>query len=258
MSKTIDILENASSKKQHHESVNIQDEIARTYFHTPAKKHAGKKKLRWKPFLPWAIAILALLFAAAVLIFKSSIEVKVRFLGEIPSSPVSKDARKLNEDLENGLFFVESGVPNKDVVKNAYFMGDAKEFSAWKSQELVFCNSRGSGWANYTIELKEPIDLDKLDIRYTARGLRGDEFLTFVIVDSNSRSYRLEKDLSSAMSKEWQRYTINFRRFRKAVDLSNIAMIKFEFGSLTAGNYPSAVISLKDVYITKARRLKWL
>jgi hypothetical protein len=258
MSKTIGILENASSKKQPHASVNIQDEIARTYFHVPSKKHAGKKKPKWKAFLPWAIAVLALFFAIAVLIFKSSIDIKVRFLGEIPSSPVNNDARKLGENSEQGLFFIEAGVPNKDVVKNAYFTGDAKEFSAWKSQELVFCNSRGSGWANYTIELKEPIDLNRLDIRYTAKGIRGDEFLTFVIVDSNARSYRLEKDLSSAMGKDWQRYTINFKRFRKAVDLSSISVIKFEFGSLTAGNYPSAVISLKDVYITKARRLRWL
>ena len=240
-----------------HQHIDIQDEIAKTYFHAPVKKH-GKKKSKWKPFLPWAVAILALFFAAAVLIFKSSIEIKVRFLGEIPSSPIDKSARRFGENLDKGIFFIEAGVPNKDIVKNAYFTGDAKEFSISRPEELVLCNSRGSGWANYTIELKEPVDLDKLDIRYMARGVRGDEFLTLVIVDSGSRSYRLEKDLSSAMNKDWQRYTINFRRVRKAVDFSNIVAIKFEFGCLTAGNYPSAVISLKDVYITKTRKLKWL
>ena len=240
-----------------HQHIDIQDEIAKTYFHAPAKKH-GKKKSKWKPFLPWAVAILALFFAAAVLIFKSSIEIKVRFLGEIPSSPIDKSARRFGENLDKGIFFIEAGVPNKDIVKNAYFTGDAKEFSISRPEELVLCNSRGSGWANYTIELKEPIDLNKLDIRYMARGVRGDEFLTLVIVDSSKRSYRLEKDLSSAMGKDWQRYTINFRRVKKAVDLSNISTIKFEFGTLTAGNYPSAVMSLKDVYITKTGRLKWL
>jgi hypothetical protein len=91
-----------------------------------------------------------------------------------------------------------------------------------------------------------------------ARGVRGDEFLTLVIVDSSKRSYRLERDLSSAMGKDWQEYTINFKRIKKAVDISNVSTIKFEFGALTAGNYPSAVMSLKDVYITKTRRLKWL
>ena len=237
--------------------VDIQDEIAKTYFHTPTRKH-GKKKSKWKLFLPWAVAILALFFAVAVLIFKSSIEIKVRFLGEIPISPIDRIAQKFGENLDKGIFFIEAGVPNKDIVKNAYFAGDAKEFSISRPEELVLCNSRGSGWANYTIELKEPIDLDKLDIRYMARGIRGDEFLTLVIVDSGKRSYRLEKDLSSAMGKDWQRYTINFRRVKKAVDLSNISTIKFEFGTLTAGNYPSAVMSLKDVYITKTGRLKWL
>jgi hypothetical protein len=240
-----------------HQHINIQDEIAKTYFRTLPKK-PGRKKPKWKPFLPWALAVLALFFAAAVLIFKSSIEIKVRFLGEIPSALTNKSAHKSGENLEAGIFFIEAGVPNKDIVKSAYFTGDAREFSVSRPDELVLCNSRGSGWANYTIELKEPIDLDKLDIKYMAKGVRGDEFLTLVIVDSGKRSYRLEKDLSSAMGKDWQRYTINFRRVKKAVDLSNISTIKFEFGTLTAGNYPSAVMSLKDVCITKTRRLKWL
>ena len=240
-----------------HQRIDIQDEIAKTYFHTLPKKH-GRKRSKWKPFLPWAVAGLAVFFAIAVLIFRSSIDIKVRLLGEIPSAPVSKNAYGSGENFDKGLLLVEGGIPNKDIVKSAYFTGDAREFSISKPEELVLCNSRGSGWANYTIELKEPVDLNKLDMKYTARGLRGEEFLALVIVDGDKHSYRLEKDLSSAMSKEWQRYTINFRRVKKALDLSNISMIKFEFGALTAGNYPSAVISLKDVYITKTKKLKWL
>jgi hypothetical protein len=240
-----------------HKRIDIQDEIAKTYFHSSPKKHI-KKKPGWKSSLPWAVAVLALLFAVAILVFKSSIDIKVRLLGEIPSTPIDGIARKFGEDADKGLFFVEGGVPNKDIVKNARFTGDAIEYSAAKPGELVLCNSRGSGWANYTIELKDPVDLNKLDIKYMAKGTRGDEFLTLVIVDGGKRSYRLEKDLSSAMGKEWQMYTINFKRVKKALDLSNISAIKFEFGTLTAGNYPSAVISLKDVYITKTKRLKWL
>lgn len=236
---------------------DMQDEIAKTYFHTSVKKH-GNKRLKWKPLLPWLIAVSALLFAVSILIFKSSIDIKVRFLGEIPSSLIDKSAEKFGDNLDKGAFFVEGGTPNKDIVKNAYFAGDAKAFSAGRPEELTLCNSRGSSWANYTIELKEPVDLNKLDIRYMARGARGDEFLTLVIVDSDKRSYRLEKDLSSAMGKDWQIYTINFRRVKRAVDLSNISTIKFEFGTVTAGNYPSAVMSLKDVHITKTRRSKWL
>lgn len=257
MSKVTDVMDETSSRKYSHRPIDIQDEIAKTYFHAPAKK-PGKKKSKWKPVLPWAVAAVALLFALLVLAFKSSIEIKVRFLGEIPSAPVARSSDNPGKVFDKGIFLVEGGAPNKDIVKNAYFTGDAKEFSVSKPEELTLCNSRGSGWANYTVELKEPVDLNKLDVKYTAKGVRGDEFLSLVIVDNNKRSYRLEKDLSSAMGKEWQGYTINFRRVKKAVDLSNISAIKFEFGTLTAGNYPSAVISLKDVYITKTKRLKWL
>jgi hypothetical protein len=257
MSKTIDILGSASAKKQASHQFNMQDEIAKTYFQAPVKK-GNRKKAKWKAGLPWVIAALAVAAACIIVAFRSSVNINVRLLGEIPSMPANLTAQHPAEGLDKGVFLIESGEPNKDIVKNAYFAGDARAFSLSRPEELLLVNSRGAGWANYTLDLKEPIDLNKLDLRYTARGGRGDEFLLIVIADSNNRIYRLEKDLSSALNKDWQRYTVNFRRIKRAVDLSNISAIKFEFGSLTAGNYPSAVLSLKDVYLTKTRRLKWL
>ncbi len=257
MSKIIDVLENASSKKHTPHQLNIQDEIAKTYFQAPAKKES-RRKAKWNVKLPWLVTALAIAAACIIMVFRSSIDIKVRVLGEIPSMPAVFTAYHAGESLDKGVFLIQGGEPNKDIVKNAYFTGDARGFSISKPEELVLCNSRGAGWANYTLELKEPMDLDSLDLKYTARGGRGDEFLTIVIADSNNRIYRLEKDLSSGLSKDWQKYTINFRRIKKAVDLSSISTIKFEFGSLTAGNYPSAVSYLKDIYLTKTRRLKWL
>lgn len=256
MSKMIDVMDNVSMKKHAYNS-DIQDEIAKTYFHAPSKK-AQKKKPKWKSIFPWLIAVSAIIIAFFVVLSRSSVDIKVRLLGEMPSMPANKTEHVAENSLDKGLFLVEGGEPNRDIVKNAYFMGDAKTFSMVKPDELVLCNARGVGWANYTLELKEGLDLDKLDICYTAKGVKGDESLVIVIVDSNNRSYRLEKDLSSALKDTWHKYTINFSRIKKAVDLSDISKIKFEFGSLTAGNYPSAVMSLKNIYITKTRRLKWL
>jgi hypothetical protein len=258
MSKTLDILDKSAMKKHAHHT-DIQDEIAKTYFHTPANKTGRQKKPgSWKAFLPWLITALALILALATLVFKSSIDVKVRVLGEMPSLATSGNGYGLTDTGDKGVFFVKGGEPNKDIIKDVYFSGDGREFSVSKPDEVILCNARGSGWANYTIELKEPVDLNKLDIKYTAKGLRGDEYLTFVIVDGSNRSYRMAKDMSSSLSREWQKCTMNFRRVKKALDLSDITKIKFEFGNLTAGNYPNAVIFLKDVYITKTRRLKWL
>jgi hypothetical protein len=45
---------------------------------------------------------------------------------------------------------------------------------------------------------------------------------------------------------------------KERVDLAGISALKFEFGSETAGNGPASVISMKDISIIKARRLKWL
>ena len=259
MTKSMDTLDNAALKRRagaHH--ADIQDEIARTYFYAAGSKKGKQKKINWKPFLPWLVAVVAIITAVSIVLFRSSIDVKVRFLGEIPSMPFDKITAVNEGGYDKGAFLVEGGEPNKDIIKNAYFIGDAKNFSMAKPDELVLCNSKGSGWANYTLELKDIVDLNKLDVRYTAKGAKGEENLVLVIVDSSNRSYRLEKDLSSVLSDKWRKYTINFARVKQALDLSDISKIKFEFGTLTAGNHPSAVISLKDVYITKTRRFKWL
>ncbi|MBI5123883.1 MAG: hypothetical protein HZA72_00510, partial [Candidatus Omnitrophica bacterium] len=50
MSKMMDVLDNISAKKNQASS-QIQDEIAKTYFHTTAKRD-HKKKPKWKTRLP--------------------------------------------------------------------------------------------------------------------------------------------------------------------------------------------------------------
>ena len=253
MSKILDTLENKSLKKQVPSGLGIHDEIARTYFHTQKKKDLDKKP-GWISFLPWIITALVVIIGIAVVISKSSIDIKVRLLGEIPTLKGSTGG----VISDKGVFLIQGGDPQTGIVKNAYFAGDARAFSSSKQGELVLCNTRGAGWANYTIELKEPIDLNKLDINYTAKGVGKGESLILVIADSNSRTYRMEKDLSSALTDDWKVYAINFKPIKNTLDLSNIVTIKFEFGSLTAGNYSSALIYLKDIYLTKTRRLKWL
>jgi len=250
MGKILDALENRNTKKQV-SGLGIHDELARTYFQ--ASRKAAKNKPGWLMFMPWLITAAVALIAAAVVLSRSSIDIKVRLLGEVPAF----NGPAADKDMEKGEFLVKGGQPQEILVKNVYFAGDGKPFSGAQEEEMVLRNARGSGWANYTIELKEPVDLNKLDIKYSAKGTRGDEYLVLVITDSNNRTYRMEKDLSSAVSSEWKRYTVNFRPAKKILDLANITVIKFEFGSLTAGNYSSAVIYLKDVCLTKARRLKW-
>lgn len=237
MSKTID--------KPH---ASVEDEIAKIYLRTSNTKRKRRFIPRFK--ISWVVAIAASFLALASLVFKSNIDVKIRILSEVPGVK--------REGVEEGISFVKGGSPNKDMVKNIAFLGDAGAFSRATDKEVVLCNSRGYGWANYTIELKEPIDLSRLDIRYTARGERGDERLLLVIVDIDRRSYRMEKDLSSELTKDWETYTINFRPVRNALDLENISLIRFEFGSLTAGNYRAAAIFLKDIYATRHKRLRWL
>ena len=231
----------------------IHDELSKTYFRAPQKKHESKNN-KWALFLPWIITAVVVAAAAAMVLSKSSIDVKVRLLGEVPTFNASRQQGAV----EKGEILIKGGDPQKELVKDIYFAGDGKMYSAFKQDQIMLCNARGSGWANCTIELKEPVDLNRLDVKYTAKGARGSESLVLVIVDSGNRIYRMEKDLSSSLTGDWQQYAVNFRPVKKSLDLSSIKAIKFEFGSLTADNYPGAVIYIKDIYLTKTRRFKWL
>lgn len=255
MSKIIETMNNPFRKEKIRTSA--QEEIAKIYLKVSDK---GKNKARPAPMpkLPWIIAAAALVIALLVLFFKSNIDVKVRILGEIPTlSAGGTQADKFGTLREKGIFLVKDAEPNKYIVRSADFKGDAKAFSKMAGAELILCNSRGPGWANYEIELKEPINLARLDLKYVARGERGDEFLTVVVVDSDNRTYRVEKDISSSLTKDWQVFTVNFMPLKNAVDIKNISVIRFEFGSLTVGNSPMATIFMKDICVTKTKRMGW-
>ena len=228
MSKTIDSLDRlVRSRNNMHPS--IHEDIARTYLRTSNQKikGQGKKNTPKSKMIYWLTALL--LSMAAFL------------LSRAPT--IDKD-----------IFFVKGSEPNKDMISNASFLGDAHVYSRVRDDMLVLCNSKGYGWANYTIELKRPVDLNSLHMRYTGKGIKGGEHLVFTVIDANSRSYRMERDPSSVLAKDWQEYDIGFKPLKNLIDLKKVSIIRLEFGSLTAGNDPTATIFLKDIYITKSEK----
>ncbi len=233
----------------------LNDEIARTYLKTSEKSYIRKKaNIR----IAWSIAVIASILAAIAFLTKINLDVKVRILGELPSVSVERGQLNFDNTKDKGVFLVKGIFVNNDIVKSTFFSGDAVTGSRTGDDHLLLSNAKGSGWGNFTIELKEPVSLEKLDLKYAAKGSSGGESLGIVIVDSDNKTYRMERDLSTRITNEWQLYKINFRPIKKAVDLGNIVSIKFEFGSLTVGNSSGAAIFIKDIYLSKARRSRWL
>ncbi len=233
----------------------LNDEIARTYLKTSEKSYIRKRdNLR----LAWSVAIVASILAVVAFATKINFDVRVRLLGEIPSVSIEHGKVSFDNRKDKGVFLIKGIAANNDMVKDTSFVGDAKIGSRTADDHILLSNAKGSGWANFTIDLKEPVDLGKLDLKFIAKGSSGGEFLGIVIVDSDNKTYRMEHDLSTRITDDWQLYKVDFRPIKKAVDLGGIKTIKFEFGSLTVGNSSGAAIFIKDIYVAKARRSRWL
>jgi hypothetical protein len=251
------VKKSTGSKKETHNKSRLydsfQEEIANTYFKTsPA---TGKKVSKKKPSkVPWVIAGIAALLAIAIFISRSNFDIKVRLVSGTPF--ITKDGSALPAD--GAQFFVRGGEPNKAFIGKAFFVGDARVSSTMADNQITLANSRGQGWASFVIEMKQPIDLTKLDMRYAAKGSSGAEKLVPIIIDSQNRSYRIDDLSLTALSDNWHTYIIDFKPVKGDIDLANVAAVKFEFGTETAGNGPADTLFLKDISIVKARKIKWL
>ena len=232
----------------------IEKELAKTYLKAPAK--SGKKKRpSFRSIIPWVVAAIALCAALTAFILSSNIDIKIR----VASGAAFIDKENpANIMPEKGVFLVKGAEPNKTFIKDALFFGDARQSSNVTFEEIRLSSGTGQGWADYKIEFKRPVNLSALSIRYTARGEIGGERLILMILDSDNRAFRVENDVSSKLERGWNVYTINLSPVRSAVDLTEVSAIKFEFGNVTAGNFPKSIIYLKDIMAVKNRRLKWL
>jgi hypothetical protein len=251
MSKSLDTLNRRDIGKDVRRQP-MHDEIAETYFgaSTPAP---ARKENKNTPKLPWIVAAIAIIAALALLVSRSNIDIRVRVLSEEAPSGVIREGVK-----GRALYLLKGAGINNGLIKETFFSGDARAYSRLTGSGIVLCNSRGSGWASYTMRFKEPADLTKLDINFIARGAKGGERVGVAIVDAGNRTYRIERDLSPKMGKEDGVYTVDFSPAKRILDLANVSEIRFEFGSLTMENGPMATINLSEVYASKTKRTRWL
>ena len=244
-------------KKEAHQKSRLydsfQEEIANTYFKTSpsGKKNSRKKKASR---VPWIVAALAACIAIVIFVSKSNFDIKVRLVSGTPF--ITNDASGASSD--GARFLVRGGEPDKSVVGKTFFVGDGRFASSMSDGEVTLSNAKGQGWSSFVVEMKQPVDLTKFSIRYSAKGSIGSEKIVPIVTDAQNRSYRISDASITSLSDAWHTYIIDFAPVRADIDLKGVSTIKFEFGTETAGNTQAAVMFLKDISIIKARRLKWL
>lgn len=236
------------------------EEIANTYLKTSAsseRKPASKKKA-FPVRAPWVVAAICLVIALAIFISNSNFDVKIRILNKTPfTNKISADdASSVLSGKETVI--IRGGQVNSPLVGRAIFAGDALSSSRASASEVSLSNSGGSGAASYRIEFKQPLNLSRYEVGYFAKSVSDGTRLVLVMTDSANKSYRVDDDQVARLSKEWHLYNVNFKPVKNAIDLTSVSSIRFEFGSSTAGNPPNTSIALRDIYLAKAKRLRWL
>lgn len=247
--------------QQRNRALETFEEIANTYLKTSvpgsskAPKASSKKKARVAPWIPWTIAAACLVFAAYILISNSIFDIKIRVLNKSTPAGMAAAAPGLSGQ---EVFLVKGGQPAQTFSGKITFQGDAAAASKIYSEEAILSNAGGQGAASYRIEFAQPYDLSGSEIGYYAKSAVDGARLVLVVTDTENRAYRAEDDAITKVSKEWRAYAVKPKSGKNPIDLTSITTIRFEFGSSTVGNPSDTTISLRDVYLTKSKRLKWL
>ncbi len=246
--------------QQHSKIYESFEEIANTYLKTSASsgsKPITKKKARGS-MIPWVIASVAIVAGLAIFISNSNFDIKIRILNKTPflNKMSASDASSVLSGRETVL--VRGGQVNSPLVGKALFYGDALSASKLSQSEISLSNAGGGGSASYRIEFKSPLDLTGYEIGYFAKSVSGDTKLVLVVMDSDSKAYRVEDAEMARLSGDWHAYSVNFRPVKNAIDLKNVSSIRFEFGSSTTGNARDTALALRDIYLAKSKRFKWL
>jgi len=249
------LLKNMNGFLDNYEDSTIE-KLVTTYFPEPKKKEdkvdikkpAGKyNALKITVF----VTLTFFLITASIVIFSFLFSVEVKVSKKEPMALTANLKSIADSYLKNEIYITRGGGINKEVVRNSFFKGDAGVFSKLTDDELVLVNSKGHGWGNYIIDLKEPMDFSKRNLNYAVKGKYGDECLVLEIVDGDNRSYRMGDELKEPLSDEWKEHVIDFDSAKNILDIKRISSIRFEFGSLTAGNSRNATIFLKDICLER-------
>ena len=224
----------------------LYDRIADTYFHQKPRPKSRKKKhspiLTLKYLKMATVGITATALSLAIIISAGSF-FNNNYIGSI------------KKRLANARVIVvaDGGVINKEITRNAEFLGYAKGGSKFSKECIILTNPKKYNWAEFSLSFKFPLDLSRRKLSLLLKGKMGGERVNLVLRDSSNRSMRLS-DISLASN--WKEEVIRLAQIKNDIDLSNITHMRLEYGYI--GESPKDMDSpidisvfVKDVRITK-------
>lgn len=238
-----------------------QEELANIYFASGQKPRNPELPMVIKVIerpatasaVPWIIASIAFLITALSLFSTKRVFVDIKvidekhpfFTGTQLASHETLPAQAQKPEREY------YGEAEKVFLDDVVFDGAAKLNSSFDRSSMTLINSSVSPFARATVKFDVPKNLKGGKIVFYAKGYKGGENLGVALKDKGNvlafekgKIYPFPKKLTG----DWQKGEVVLKSTLQAFDGSQVASIRFEFGS-NIENRPGDTVFIKDIQI---------
>lgn len=236
------------------ESLQYQEELAKTYFSTtaarenrvnkpktstPAQPDQRSKKRR---VISLILGII-LVSLVAILVF-NRVEIIVKVFPALQPNAIYKDK---NADT---ISLSKDGEINRDIIKGVMFYEGAAAESSWKNGMAVLINEVNSKNAVMGIDFNNPVDMIGRLLCFSVKGKSGGEYLRICLKDEKNNLCYSKVD---ALQNSWQPFMIDINAAGNLVDPRRITRIEFEISPGAKEDLSRSTVYFKDWYFAKRR-----
>ena len=240
-----------------------QEELANIYFTSSQKSRNPELPMVIKVIerpgaasvVPWIIASAAFLITAFSLFSTERVFLDIKIIDEkhpfftgAPLLPPGAEPKEAAPKAEEREYYGEA---EKVFLDDVTFDGASKLNSTFDRSSMTLVNSSVAPFARATVRFEAPKNLKNGKVVFYAKGSRGGENLGVALKDrGNVLAFEKGKvyPFPRKLTHDWQRAEVPVKNTLQAFDPSQVASVRFEFGS-NADNRPGDTVFVKDIQI---------
>ena len=180
------------------------------------------------------------LVSAFVLALALSAIIIIIYMKLVVTAPLINKGEYLEE-------IIKDGELNRNLIKEAYFDGDAVRKSSFLKNKIKLINYGKYGWAALMLVFEEPVNLEEKSLLITAKTKHGTKKANLILKDSVGRFVKFS---DIPIRSDWSLKHIDLSE-KDDFDLKTVTWMKIEFGNFSTKNPQNATIYIKDIVVRK-------